>query len=71
MIEAEAKERWCPFPRDSEVGGNRLPLAKPDPECMCLASRCMAWRPYALVEDGGYCGLVPNLPVPVERRGVG
>lgn len=57
MTEDEAKQRWCPFARDSNTGGNRLRYGAgaddaPPPEYgseaaaefPCIASACMAWR---------------------------
>ena len=67
MNEQDAIQKWCPFARSQDFcDGKYLGASvnrqssgqnQPEPVCMCIASRCMAWR------DGqgaayGYCGLV-------------
>lgn len=50
MTESEAKTKWCPYVRVlarpiADVAVNRaMNTGAPDPDCMCLASGCMAWR---------------------------
>lgn len=67
MKREQAIQKWCPFARapfveENGVGLaaaaiNRLHPGQPDPACLCLAERCMAWR--ALSDSsGGWCGLV-------------
>ena len=43
VTEAEAKTKWCPFARLSEMGGtyNRI---GPAADLYCIGSACMAWR---------------------------
>lgn len=43
LTEDEAKTKWCPFVRLSEMGGtfNRI---SPAANLKCIASACMAWR---------------------------
>lgn len=54
MTEAEAKTKWCPFARLSEMGGtyNRC---GPSANLECIGSACMAWR-----KDRSVC---------IDRRG--
>ncbi|MES2347015.1 MAG: hypothetical protein V4641_05525 [Pseudomonadota bacterium] len=87
MTPEDAKTRWCPFARapvqgyDSSGDVSAITAANrctsggsPDPDTLCLASRCMAWRwndtPSKLlgfdVASSGYCGLVPHPPT-VEK----
>lgn len=62
--EYRAKGRWCPFARSragDHIQGatvNRIPMknGEPDPDCLCIASQCMAWVPKE--KDRGVCGLV-------------
>ncbi len=71
MTEQDAIQKWCPFARSQDFcDGKYLGASvnrqssgqnQPEPDCMCIASRCMAWR------DGqgaayGYCGLVGRGP---------
>jgi hypothetical protein len=51
ISEEDAKTKWCPFARASnnsdDISGttiNRNFKGKPDIDCACLASGCMAWR---------------------------
>lgn len=52
---------WCPFARARDAseptGVNRTFSGEPDNGCMCIGSRCMAWKPGAF-SDTGRCGLV-------------
>jgi hypothetical protein len=63
MQEDEARTKWCPYARTSQAdsSGNRRHggHGDPDPDCKCIASRCMAWRWSYDMEEGlsGYCGL--------------
>jgi len=65
----EAKEKWCPFARDTDreinvsASWNRI-NGKPTERTLCIADKCMAWRVVYLVPDEGYqsepvgyCGL--------------
>jgi hypothetical protein len=68
MTEEEAATKWCPMARSWAYGGNddqvtvnRSDTGNPDTACMCVGSRCMAWRfdRYNQNPDGkarGYCG---------------
>jgi len=46
MTEEEAKTKWCPFMRASDGNGGAVNIYDHDidPDCMCIASKCMAWR---------------------------
>jgi hypothetical protein len=63
MQEEEARTKWCPFARSGHAGPSisRKPgeSGEPDPDCQCIAARCMAWRWSYDMEEGvsGYCGL--------------
>lgn len=64
ITEEEAKTKWCPFARLSEMGGtyNRV---GPAAGLYCIASACMTWRwginpgseQYPAGTRIGYCGL--------------
>jgi len=62
LLEAEAREKWCPMTRFIAASG-RLDLASNrqshvnDPWENCLASACMMWRWSAQDKTRGYCGL--------------
>jgi hypothetical protein len=74
MTEAEASKLWCPFARtvvkaqtDKSItlaSKNReFGSGKADPDCFCIASRCMAWQPHTMVIEGqrhGHCGLMAS-----------
>lgn len=76
VTENEAKDRWCPFSRINYAGirtdgkvvavSNRdkpvIALANLDDHnmCMCIGSRCMAWRweeRTDRIPQFGHCGL--------------
>lgn len=73
MTPADAQLRWCPFARapvreydnngdpSAITSANRTTHGDPDPDSLCIAGRCMAWR-WTTKDDDGYCGLVPHLP---------
>lgn len=58
MTEDEAGKRWCPnaraafTPWETTISSNRVDSGRPDPECLCVASRCMAWRWRQPTRDG-------------------
>lgn len=73
-----ALTRWCPFATSQipvvdkktvtaigATAGNRIPNTSGDPDrdCLCIASRCMAWR----WSDNftGYCGLAGR---PIDNK---
>lgn len=58
MTEEEAFDQWCPLARQSgngKGGYNRDANGYPAENCMCIGSRCMAWK-REYMGDGGYCG---------------
>jgi len=59
ITEKEAKTKWCPMARLSEMGGT-LNRCGPEASLQCIASDCMAWRlAHKDAADGterGYCG---------------
>ncbi|WP_188260832.1 hypothetical protein [Azospirillum tabaci] len=49
MTEEQARTKWCPKARASDqaeppLSINRVRTNKPDGDCLCIASDCMAWR---------------------------
>jgi len=48
MTENEAKKKWCPYARASDLGHSPVSVNRrgnfPDQDCYCIASSCMAWR---------------------------
>jgi hypothetical protein len=63
VLEEEAKTKWCPYARTGQgnapVNRKQGERGEPDPDCLCLGARCMAWRwAYDMAEgDTGFCGL--------------
>jgi hypothetical protein len=68
LSEQVAKTKWCPFARSTDGGDdeqeavsvNRTRNGAPDPWCLCIASKCMAWRWKDEPPEGdgtGWCGL--------------
>ena len=58
MTEDEARTKWCPHTRVQ--GFNRNGPLVNDPESKyfrCIASDCMMWEPYGIVDSQGDCGL--------------
>lgn len=79
MTEDEAKAKWCPFARASNLADlqtvaiNREGNA-PDQWCMCIASACMAWR-WGVKRNPNYRGSMihetPDTPprIPDDEQG--
>lgn len=69
LTETEARKKWCPFVRLSDIGYpafNREKRHAHDPElnpenCGCIASECMAWR-WVDGYELGFCGLAAGKP---------
>lgn len=67
LTEENARKKWCPFARtfDGQSANGAIAVASinrnanafPNPDCLCLASGCMAWRWLTVHEITGYCGL--------------
>lgn len=73
LTEEQARQCWCPFARAvapivdqhaQQTGGttaNRSSEGRPDADCRCLASGCMAWRVFSQPNGEqparGFCGL--------------
>lgn len=66
MTEKEAKKKWCPFSVTgaytdrgpmTAVSVNRDPRPEVSESCLCLVSKCMAWRWSDFEMSDGYCGL--------------
>jgi hypothetical protein len=73
MTEEEAIKKWCPFAIQTITGPasynrfgdpknvNVIPIG-----CMCLASKCMVWKPTSPqmgIPAGGHCGLAGRIAV--------
>ncbi len=65
MTEDEAREKWCPMVRATDIytskryehGCNRVPGNGFHDPFKCIASDCMMWRCPLSDETAGYCGL--------------
>jgi hypothetical protein len=72
LTEDEAKTKWCPLARASSendgqgttINRGANPSGKPDIDCMCIASACMAWRKMKdnVGRPEGYCGAFGRQP---------
>lgn len=57
--EAEAKTKWCPFAQTRY--GNRVDDGNMKDACLCIGSRCMAWRMDSqIVADLAAVGVKPD-----------
>lgn len=70
MTEDNAKTKWCPMRRMTEVGNVRMHNTEPNAPFTlnCIGSACMMWREIRYIRTGvgdntfvpepsGYCGL--------------
>lgn len=70
LSEKEAKTKWCPYAMSAvrryadsvTVVNRRIGSGKPDVDCLCITTDCMAWRVVSVQKDNetvkmGYCGL--------------
>lgn len=78
MTEEEAKTKWCPMRRLTEIGHVRITNVDPGIHTLnCIGSACMMWRtdPFAkgmhVTAEGawpeppdGYCGLAGKVGKP-------
>ena len=71
LTEEDARKKWCPLSRAENWNdvrsaavsftANRLQSGDPIGNCLCIGSRCMAWR-WSVTPSGkpdrgrGYCG---------------